>query len=422
MAVPRRRPPGGAAPLAALPQNAESMTDVRPVPPPAAGDHDDDRRDRGAVLLTGATGLLGRYLVRDLAAAGVPLAVLVRPSGRKTAADRVAALLDDWQARTGRRPAAPKVLPGDLHADGLGLSAGDRAWVADHCGAVLHNAASLAFQTGHDGEPFASNVGGTEKVLDLCRDAGVRTFHHVSTAYVAGLRTGVVMEADRDAGQTPANVYEESKLQAERLVEAARDVGDLDVTTCLRPSIIVGDSRTGFTTTFHGFYAFLRVVHLIARAQRESGEAGTLRLTLAGQERKHFVPVDWVSAATAAVVADPAKHGGTYHLTPPAPISFEDMRTAVRAATGVGPISFEGSGAELDDPTDLERVFYEQTTLYSSYWRNDPTFDRTRTRRELPDLPCPNVTVPVLRRLADAAIAQGFRHRDAKPERLAKAA
>ena len=91
------------------------------------------------------------------------------------------------------RPPAPKVLSGDLHAEGLGLSPADRAWVADHCGAVLHNAASLAFQTGHDGEPFSSNVGGTEKVLDLCREAGVRTLHHVSTAYVAGLRTGSVL-------------------------------------------------------------------------------------------------------------------------------------------------------------------------------------------------------------------------------------
>ena len=402
------------------------MTDEAPVTvssgdgSPAGGRR--ETAPRRTVLLTGATGLLGRYLVRDLAAAGVPLAVLVRPSGRKSAGDRVAALLDDWLARTGVRPPAPRVLAGDLHADGLGLSDEDLEWVRANCGAVLHNAASLTFQTGHDGEPFASNVGGTEKVLDLCRDAGVRTLHHVSTAYVAGLRTGTVLETDRDVGQTPANVYEESKLQAERLVEAAEAAGDLDVATCLRPSIIVGDSRTGFTTTFHGFYAFLRVVHLIARAQQEGGDAGTLRLTLDGTERKQLVPVDWVSAATAAVVADPAKHGGTYHLTPPAPVTFEDMRIAVRAATGVGPVSFEGDGAELENPTDLERVFYEQTTLYSSYWRNDPTFDRTRTRRELADLPCPNVTVPVLRRLAEAAIAQGFRHRDAKPERLAQAA
>ena len=399
------------------------MPPTSPAEPPSAAARG-AAGDQGAVLLTGATGLLGRYLVRDLAAAGVPLAVLVRPGGRKSAGERVEALLDDWQARTGVRPVAPKVLSGDLHAERLGLSADDRAWVGRNCSAVLHNAASLSFQTGHDGEPFASNVGGTEKVLDLCREAGVRTLHHVSTAYVAGLRSGVVLEEERDVGQTPANVYERSKLDAERLVEAAAKRGHLDTATCLRPSIIVGDSRTGFTTTFHGFYAFLRVVHLIARAQRESGDGSTLRLTLDGTERKHLVPVDWVSAATAAVVADPVRHGGTYHLTPPAPVTMDDMRVAVRAETGVGPVSFEGDGAELANPSDLERVFYEQTTLYSSYWRNDPTFDRSRTRRELSHLPCPNVTVPMLRRLAAAAIARDFRHRDAKPaaEPLARAA
>ena len=379
-------------------------------------------RPRRTLLLTGATGLLGRYLVRDLATAGVKLAVLVRPSGKASAADRVDRLLDDWQARDGVRPATPRVLSGDLHADGLGLSDRDRAWVGANVNAVLHNAASLSFTEGHDGEPFASNVGGTRRVLDLCRGAGVRTFHHVSTAYVAGTRTDIVREGDRDVGQTPGNVYERSKLDAEKLVAAAEADGGLDAATCLRPAIIVGDSETGFTTTFHGFYAFLRVAALIARAQRESGVEDLLRLTLDGTEKKHLVPVDWVGAAITAIVADRSLHGGTYHLTPPEPVTTEDMRTAMRGATGIGPVAFAGADAELPDATDLEQVFYDQTQLYSSYWRNDPTFCRANTEAALPHLPCPPVTAATLRRLADAALEQEFRHRDRRPEPLAKAA
>ena len=391
------------------------MTDDTQAP---AGEHG----GRRTLLLTGATGLLGRYLVRDLGVAGVPLAVLVRPSGKQSAGRRVERLLDDWEARDGARPPAPKVLSGDLHADGLGFTPEDRAWVGAHVGAVLHNAASLAFREGRDGEPFASNVGGTRRVLDLCREAGVRTFHHVSTAYVAGTRSGVVREDDRDVGQTPGNVYERSKLDAEKLVAGAAADGVLDTATCLRPAIIVGDSETGFTTTFHGFYAFLRVVNLIARAQREGGSGDLLRLTLEGTEKKHLVPVDWVSAAITAVVTDPALHGRTYHLTPPEPVTTEDMRTAMRGATGIGPVSFEGADAELPDATDLERVFYDQTQLYSSYWRNDPTFDRARTVAALPHLPCPPVTAATLRKLAEAALEQDFRHRDLTPGPLAKAA
>ena len=56
-------------------------------------------------LLTGATGLLGRYLVRDLLAAGVPLAVLVRPGKAQTPDDRLEAIMAHWDA-------AGRCLPG----------------------------------------------------------------------------------------------------------------------------------------------------------------------------------------------------------------------------------------------------------------------------------------------------------------------
>ena len=371
----------------------------------------------GCVLLTGATGLLGRYLVRDLSAAGVEVAVLVRPSRGKSAAERVEALLSDWRARTGGRPRVVRVLPGDLHADGLGLSAADRAWVGANVDAVLHNAASLAFVEGADGEPFASNVGGTEKVLELCREAGVRTFLHVSTAYVAGLATGAVAEAPADPAVPPANPYEESKRRAEALVRAAAGRGEIDPPTVLRPGIIVGDRETGFTTTFHGFYAFLRVASLIARAQQETGETDTLRLTLDGTERKHLVPVDWVSAAITAVVTDPDAHGATHHLTPAEPVTAEAVKDAVRAATGLGPTAFVGADADLPGATDLERAFYDQTHIYSSYWRNDPTFARTPPGEpgSLPHPPCEPVDAALLERLAIAALATNFRHRDRRP-------
>ena len=65
------------------------------------------------ILLTGVTGLLGRSLLRDLAAAGRRVAVLVRGS-KTAAADRVDELLDDWRAVAGVEVACPVVLEGDL--------------------------------------------------------------------------------------------------------------------------------------------------------------------------------------------------------------------------------------------------------------------------------------------------------------------
>ena len=66
------------------------------------------------------------------------------------------------------------------------------------------------------------------------------------------------------SGRTAGNVYEKTKLQAELMVRAAGTERWLDRATIYRPSIIVGDSQTGYTTTYHGFYAPLKLAHTMA--------------------------------------------------------------------------------------------------------------------------------------------------------------
>ena len=155
------------------------------------------------ILLTGATGLLGRYLVRDLILADVPVAVVVRRSRRMTAQERMDAVMATWEERMGRELPSPKVLEGDLTEEHLGLNDADVEWVRENCDAVLHNAASLTFvSTDPEGEPWRSNVKGTQNVLDLCEKTGIKDFHHVSTSYVCGLRSDTVKETELDVGQT----------------------------------------------------------------------------------------------------------------------------------------------------------------------------------------------------------------------------
>ena len=74
------------------------------------------------ILITGATGLLGRSLVRELAAAGRRVAVIIRPGKTADAAARVYELLRDWQEVAGVHVPCPVVLEGNLSAEGLGLS------------------------------------------------------------------------------------------------------------------------------------------------------------------------------------------------------------------------------------------------------------------------------------------------------------
>ena len=112
-------------------------------------------------LLTGATGFLGRYLLKDLAVADVPLAVLARRGKLQSARDRIEAIMAAWEARRGHRLPRPVVLEGDLHSENLGLDAAATRWVTAHCDTVLHSAASMNFVPDEaSGEPRRTNVDG----------------------------------------------------------------------------------------------------------------------------------------------------------------------------------------------------------------------------------------------------------------------
>ena len=374
-------------------------------------------------LLTGATGLLGRYLMRDLLLRDQPLAVLVRPSRRETAEQRVDAVLAHWENEWGRSLPRPVIFSGDLMQPMLGLGSTQRAWLCRNCDSVLHSAASLTFQE-KDGEPWRTNVDGVRHVLDLCREVGIRVLEHVSTAYVCGLRTDRVCESELDEGQEFGNDYEKSKVAAERLV---RSDDHLEAFTIFRPSIIVGDSNTGYTPTFHGFYTPLRVAAalLTTAGLDEALKVDYLKLLgLTGSERKNFVPVDWVSDAITSIRVRARPQNQTYMLATNRPVTAVRLRVVFeqsarkhndrieqyldsRCDSGVaeddGATKMSGLGTEL-----FEKAYIEQFDVYRSYWRDDPDFDCSNTRAVLPDLPCPEVTDEMLHILCDYAIDVNF--------------
>ena len=370
-------------------------------------------------FLTGATGLLGRYLLRDLLVAGVPVAVLVRPTRRATIRQRVESLMCYWDEQLGQPLPRPVVLEGDICQPDLGLDARSRTWVAEHVDTFVHNAASLTFQsTGPESEPWRSNLHGTRHALELCRDAGIRKFHHVSTAYVCGLREGLILESELDVGQTPSNDYEKSKILAETMVHGA---DFLDSRTIYRPSIIIGDSQTGYTTTFHGFYAPLQIVNMMVKGMTPN-ETGRVQshasVAILGHERKNLVPVDWVSAVTSHILTHPEHHGQTYHLTPRHPVKLRMFRDVLEQATQFYAASMVGENRP-EHMTEYERLFFDHLQVYNSYWRDDPEFDASNTIAAAPHLPCPHIDRAMLLKLSQWAIDTNFgggRTKQVEPE------
>lgn len=341
------------------------------------------------VALTGATGLLGAYLLQDLLRADVPVAVLVRSNRMETATERVEAVVRRFEKLANRPLPRPVVLEADLRKPGLGLKPEERAWTRRHVGSIVHNAASLSFVADDRGEPYRSNVDGTRNVLELCEETGIRKFHHVSTAYVCGLRKGTIYESQLDEGQEFGNDYEKSKFAAENM---ARSAAFLDSVTVFRPAIIVGDSINGYTSTYHGFYTPIKILAPLL----EPGAVDPANVSMFAQaigmnpsDAKNFVPVDWISKVMTSIIRKPSLHDSCYHLTGANRVPIDEMSRIIsegiikykKAGEAVSPL---GGALQTEK---LLTLFQDQMETYKAYWKDDPTFDMTNTLRAAPQYP-----------------------------------
>ena len=359
---------------------------------------------RQSHFLTGATGLLGSYILRGLLLDGKEVAVLARSSRRQSAQERIFAMVADWEHEFQRSLPRPLVISGSLADPTWGIQHAD--WFSKCCRSVIHCAASLQFRGAPGCDPWVSNIEGTRRILEICERSAIRELHYVSTAYVAGTQENFT-EHHVDIGQELRNDYEKSKLAAEKMV---RNAGFLDSLTIYRPSIVVGDSQTGWTTTYHGFYAALRLAHTLASQMPRGENRGQMVLdllqTTGRLEHKNFVPVDWVCNVFSHIHRTPELHGQTYHLTSPEPILLLDFMGAIQDAVDTWS-QFAPDGSNGSDEW-FRRTYIDQMDVYLSYVQNDPAFDVSNTRAAAPHLPCPKVDRELLLFLAREAILSDF--------------
>jgi dihydroflavonol-4-reductase len=159
------------------------------------------------VLVTGATGHLGSFIVRELLAQGHEVRALVRDPARLTRAG-LGDVLDHIDA-----------VRGDV-----GDPASVRAAMADR-EAVVHAAAQVALRKKDEAAARAVNVGGTETVLREAAAAGLDPIVHVSSLVAIFPPRGPVLEAD-DPPTHPTQPYSSSKADAHRVAVAAQERGE----------------------------------------------------------------------------------------------------------------------------------------------------------------------------------------------------
>lgn len=349
-------------------------------------------------LLTGATGLVGRYLIRDLLASGHRLAVLVRSSRKETARQRIEAILQMWERDSGQPLRRPICLEGDVNQPGLGLNPSDRKWTAQNCDRIIHNAAVLIFDgKDRNEDPWRTNLGGTRNTLDACHELGMLDMHYVSTAYVCGTRQGVIREDEFDCRQSFRNDYEHSKFLAEKTI---READFLKKLTVYRPVVIAGDSETGYTNTYHGLYTYLRLIAVLVWNQEPDPDGRRytpVRLDMTGDEKRNIIPVDWTSEVFCRLFESPEAHGGTYHLAPKEPLTPREIIEAGYKYFNSYGVEFHGPDANAAGSAgEMDMAFKENRVIYESYEATDPVFDTTNTDRFTADLPCPKIAEAML--------------------------
>lgn len=314
------------------------------------------------VFMTGATGFLGmEVLARLLESGDRQVHALVRASDQAAAQERIEGVLRTlWRDPLPYRDRV-RAVAGDVTRDGLGLAAAERAALAEDVGAVLHCAASITFDLPLD-EARAINVEGTREVVGFARECKafgrLERFLHVSTAYVAGRHPGTFAEDDLALGQDFRNTYEQTKWEAEHVVRAATDLAP----AIARPSIVMGESGTGWTPAFNVLYWPLRA---FARGLLDAVPA-------LAHARVDVVPVDYVADALVHLLG--VHDAGTFHL-----VAGREAATA-SALLSLACDRFERPPPEILAPGSDEDAAGEQGAVFVPYFDMEVVFDDARAR------------------------------------------
>jgi thioester reductase-like protein len=279
---------------------ADARLPLPALPPEEAGEIKD-------VLVTGATGFLGPFLLTSLLRrTSYTLHTLIRATNAEHGLDRIVASLRRAQllspALEAEVRARVRVVCGDLAKPHLGITGGEEAFqrLADSVDAIVHNGALVNYVRTYDALRPA-NVEGTHQLLSLAMTKRRKPFHLVSSTFIYGWSTELVVgEWDANAKMSGLDFgYSQTKWVAEPLVLSAQRKG-LDV-RIYRPSLISPNSA--------GFGSEDDILVRLTAFMIEHG------LAVNGLNQLSLLPPDLIADHVVEMMSLPAEAGSVFNMT-----------------------------------------------------------------------------------------------------------
>ncbi|MFA6900723.1 MAG: SDR family oxidoreductase [Desulfurivibrionaceae bacterium] len=333
------------------------------------------------IVITGASGLVGRALLRNYLNQGCPVIALSRKPPVLSNLDPACLPLLSWHWS-------------DVSLPGLGLDPATYAKVCAKARMLFHLAARTDFKDATAASYLPVNLEGVKHVLALAQEAKA-PLHQVSTAFVCGDWPGEFREADLDLGQHFRNGYEESKFLGESFLHRAMAASTSVPITIHRPGIVVERNPSAGSGKTFGPFLFLDAVARLRDSAQAKGVAELPTLRVLGNRAAHLPLVfdDALAEALVRLAANPESAGQVFQLVAPQEVGNLLLEDAFNAAFGQPAACFAWDEEFNNQPANsLEALLARKTTPYAAYLDLSVRFTRSNldTIAGAETLPTPN--------------------------------
>jgi myxalamid-type nonribosomal peptide synthetase MxaA len=328
------------------------------------------------ILLTGATGFLGAFLLSELLEqTSASILCLVRSKTTEEARARLQEVLTSYSLWRGELQERVIPVPGDLARPRLGLPPEVFERLAGEVDVIYHNGALVNFSYPYTALK-ASNVEGTREILRLACRARVKPVHYVSTLSVFPLQRGPVHleEEELERPELLHGGYSQSKWVAERLALLARRRG-LPV-TIYRPGRVTGHSKTGTFNQYDIFCHMLRACIQIGKIPDDDSQVIDM------------TPVDFASRAIVHISRSLQSARETYHIRNPASMQLKELTdTLLKNGYAISTIPYDEWISQLEQAASrdtTEPIFQILLDIFNGVSLQEIRFD--------PEVDCRNAS------------------------------